>query len=124
MAKLVLTTDIETVDSSLNGSLQIVISYAASLVGAVVVVAFIVPWFLVPAAIIAYLYWQYSVLYLRVGRSLRRLEATLKSPILCVNSYPLAKSRTKRQLGLWRTARRRRVCPSVLGGGKVHDAIV
>ncbi|KIR42549.1 ATP-binding cassette transporter [Cryptococcus deuterogattii 99/473] len=34
-----------------------------------------------PAALISYLYYQYSVLYLRVGRSLRRLEATLRSPI-------------------------------------------
>ena len=41
----------------------------------------IVPWFLVPAVVISYLYWRYSIVYLRVGRSLRRLESTLRSPI-------------------------------------------
>ncbi|WVW80972.1 hypothetical protein I302_102963 [Kwoniella bestiolae CBS 10118] len=73
--------DVETIDTSLNGALRTVIIYVASLIGAIVVVAAIVPWFLVPAAVISYLYYQYSVVYLRVGRSLRRLEATLKSPI-------------------------------------------
>nr|XP_019008083.1 ATP-binding cassette transporter [Kwoniella pini CBS 10737]OCF46864.1 ATP-binding cassette transporter [Kwoniella pini CBS 10737] len=73
--------DVETIDSSLNGALRTVIIYIASLIGAIVVVAAIVPWFLLPAAIISYLYYQYSIVYLRVGRSLRRLEATLKSPI-------------------------------------------
>nr|ODN96123.1 ATP-binding cassette transporter [Cryptococcus depauperatus CBS 7855] len=73
--------DVETIDSYLNGALRTVIIYVASLIGAISVVAFIVPWFLIPAAIISYMYYQYSVLYLRVGRSLRRLEATLKSPI-------------------------------------------
>jgi len=101
-----------------------VISYGASLVGAVVVVAFIVPWFLVPAAIIAYLYWQYSVLYLRVGRSLRRLEATLKSPILYVLLNCKARVEAKQQLRLRRTAGRRGVRPSVLCGGEIHDAAV
>ncbi|KGB75304.2 ATP-binding cassette transporter [Cryptococcus deuterogattii R265] len=73
--------DVEVIDSSLNGALRTVLIYVASLLAAIGVVAFIVPWFLVPAALISYLYYQYSVLYLRVGRSLRRLEATLRSPI-------------------------------------------
>ncbi|OWZ59696.1 ATP-binding cassette transporter [Cryptococcus neoformans c45] len=73
--------DVEVIDSSLNGALRTVLIYVASLIAAIGVVAFIVPWFLVPAAVISYLYYQYSVLYLRVGRSLRRLEATLRSPI-------------------------------------------
>lgn len=58
-----------------------VIVYVANLFVAVAVVATIVPWFLVPAAIISYLYYQYTLLYLRAGRSVRRLEATLRSPI-------------------------------------------
>ncbi|WWD20615.1 hypothetical protein CI109_105091 [Kwoniella shandongensis] len=73
--------DVETLDGSLNQSLEIVIVYFANLVSAIVVVAFIIPWFLVPAAVISYTYYQYSILYLRVGRSLRRLEATTRSPI-------------------------------------------
>jgi len=58
-----------------------VIVYVANLFVAVAVVAAIVPWFLLPAAIISFLYYQYTLLYLRAGRSVRRLEATLRSPI-------------------------------------------
>lgn len=73
--------DIETIDGSLNGSLMTVLVYIANLIVAVGVVAAIVPWFLLPAAIISYLYYRYTLLYLRAGRSVRRLEATLRSPI-------------------------------------------
>ena len=73
--------DIETIDGSLNGSLRTVLAYSSALIGAIAVVAVIVPWFLIPAAIISYLYYRYTVLYLRVGRSLRRLDATSRSPI-------------------------------------------
>jgi ABC-type multidrug transport system fused ATPase/permease subunit len=73
--------DIETIDGSLNSSLTTVLVYVANLIVAVAVVAAIVPWFLLPAAIISYLYYRYTLLYLRAGRSVRRLEATLRSPI-------------------------------------------
>lgn len=73
--------DIETIDGSLNGSLMTVLIYVANLIVAVGVVAVIVPWFLLPAAIISYMYYRYTLLYLRAGRSVRRLEATLRSPI-------------------------------------------
>jgi hypothetical protein len=55
--------DIETIDSSLNSGLRTVIIYVANLFGALAVVAVIVPWFLLPAAIISWLYLQYSILY-------------------------------------------------------------
>lgn len=73
--------DVETIDGSLSSSLRTVVAYGASLIGAVVVVGVIVPWFLLPAAIISWLYYRYSVKYLRIGRSLRRLESTSRSPI-------------------------------------------
>ncbi|KAK4688623.1 hypothetical protein P7C73_g1481, partial [Tremellales sp. Uapishka_1] len=76
-----LVQDIETIDTSLNGSLRTTIIYIASLISAIGLVAVIVPWFLVPAAIISYLYYSYSILYLKTGRSLRRLESISKSPI-------------------------------------------
>jgi ABC-type multidrug transport system fused ATPase/permease subunit len=73
--------DIETIDGSLSSSLSTIMFYVGNLIFAVVVVAAIVPWFLVPAALISYLYYRYTLLYLRAGRSVRRLEATLRSPI-------------------------------------------
>lgn len=58
--------DIETIDTSLNSGLRTVIVYVASLFGAIAVVAAIVPWFLLPAALISWMYLQYSVLYVSV----------------------------------------------------------
>ena len=46
--------------------MRTVIVYVASLFGAIAVVAVIVPWFLIPAAVISWMYWQYSVLYVRI----------------------------------------------------------
>ncbi|KAL7422691.1 hypothetical protein Q5752_001982 [Cryptotrichosporon argae] len=75
------TKDVETIDGSLNWTLRTIIIYVASLISAIVLVAVIVPSFLLPAAVISYLYYRYSVIYLKTGRSLRRLESTLKSPV-------------------------------------------
>lgn len=63
--------DVETIDSSLNSGLRTVIVYVASLIGAIATVAVIVPWFLLPAAIISWLYLQYSILYVSSKTELR-----------------------------------------------------
>lgn len=73
--------DIETIDTRLSGSLRTVAVYGAALLVRLGVVAYIVPSFLIPAAFMSYLYYSYALLYLRAGRSFRRLEATSNSPI-------------------------------------------
>lgn len=73
--------DQETIDGSLTQSLRVVASYGLTLVGAIFLVATIVPPFLIPAAFISYAYWRLSVAYIRCGRDLRRMEATARSPI-------------------------------------------
>ncbi|CDZ98657.1 multidrug resistance-associated abc transporter [Phaffia rhodozyma] len=73
--------DQETIDTQLAQSLRVVASYSLSLVGALFLVASIVPPFLLPAAFLSYAYWRLSVAYIRCGRDLRRMEATARSPI-------------------------------------------
>ncbi|CAK9786601.1 putative ATP-binding cassette transporter protein YOR1 [Cutaneotrichosporon oleaginosum] len=73
--------DVETIDMRLNSSSRTVITFTASLVFTIGMIAYIIPQFLIPAAFISALYYYYTVLYLRTGRSLRRLEATTRSPI-------------------------------------------
>jgi ABC-type multidrug transport system fused ATPase/permease subunit len=73
--------DIDTIDGGLGSMIRTMVSMIASLLARLFLVAAIVPGFIVPAAIISFLYFQYAIIYLRTGRSLRRLEATLRSPI-------------------------------------------
>lgn len=44
-------------------------------------VTFVVPAFLLPAVFISFAYLRLSIAYIRVGRDLRRIEATARSPI-------------------------------------------
>ena len=73
--------DIETIDSSLAQSLQTVNSAASGFIQAVIVIVVIFPPFLAPALIVGYFYYKLSVGYLNIGRDLRRMESTTRSPI-------------------------------------------
>ncbi|BEI93418.1 uncharacterized protein CcaverHIS019_0510460 [Cutaneotrichosporon cavernicola] len=73
--------DIETIDMRLNSSSRTVITFTASLLFTLGMIAFIIPEFIIAAVFISALYYYYTLLYLRTGRSLRRLEATTRSPI-------------------------------------------
>ncbi|KAF9459383.1 multidrug resistance-associated ABC transporter [Collybia nuda] len=73
--------DIETIDTSLAGSLQAVNLSLASFFAAVLTVAFVFPWFLVPAFFIGFAYRELAIGYLNTGRDLRRMESNTRSPI-------------------------------------------
>ncbi|KAG6914945.1 hypothetical protein DXG01_014339 [Tephrocybe rancida] len=73
--------DIETIDSSLAGSLQAVNTSLANFFASIILVAFIFPWFLIPAIFIGLAYRELAVGYLNTGRDLRRMESNTRSPI-------------------------------------------
>ena len=73
--------DVETIDNSLSSTLKTVLGNAAMLVGAIVMVASILPGFLLPASVIGYAFYMLTIRYLATSRSLRRIEATKRSPI-------------------------------------------
>ncbi|KAF5378578.1 hypothetical protein D9615_007121 [Tricholomella constricta] len=73
--------DVETIDSSLAGSLQAVNSSLASFFASIIAVAFVFPWFLLPATFIGLAYRELAIGYLNTGRDLRRMESNTRSPI-------------------------------------------
>ncbi|EKM76533.1 hypothetical protein AGABI1DRAFT_122491 [Agaricus bisporus var. burnettii JB137-S8] len=73
--------DIETIDTSLAGSLQAVNSSLAGFFVSVLTIAFIFPSFLVPAFFIGLGYYELAIGYLNTGRDLRRMESNSRSPI-------------------------------------------
>ncbi|KAK0200579.1 hypothetical protein DFS33DRAFT_1362775 [Desarmillaria ectypa] len=73
--------DIETIDSSLAGSMQAVNSSLASFFASILTVAVIFPIFLIPAALIGFIYRELAIGYLNTGRDLRRMESNTRSPI-------------------------------------------
>lgn len=73
--------DVETIDNSLSGTIRMVLANVAVLIGALAFVVVILPGFLLPAAVISYGFYALTVRYLNTSRSLRRIEATQRSPI-------------------------------------------
>ncbi|KAI0092260.1 multidrug resistance-associated ABC transporter [Irpex rosettiformis] len=73
--------DVETVDSSLSGTLQTVNSSLANFAASVITVVVIFPLFVFPAVVIGFIYRQLAIGYLNTGRDLRRMESNTRSPI-------------------------------------------
>ncbi|KAI0696160.1 multidrug resistance-associated ABC transporter [Cytidiella melzeri] len=73
--------DVETVDSSLSGTLQTVNSSLANFAASVITVVVIFPLFIFPAVVIGFIYRQLAIGYLNTGRDLRRMESNTRSPI-------------------------------------------
>ncbi|GLB44359.1 putative ABC transporter transmembrane region [Lyophyllum shimeji] len=73
--------DVETIDSSLAGSLQAVNSSLANFFASIITVAVVFPWFLLPAVFIGLAYRELAIGYLNTGRDLRRMESNTRSPI-------------------------------------------
>lgn len=70
----------------LDGDLTFMIHHCTmsitAFVGAVVTVIAVVPLFAPVAAILAYAYYRLSVVYLKTGRDLRRMESNARSPVI------------------------------------------
>lgn len=73
--------DVETIDGSLSSTLRMVLANVAILVGAISFTIVLLPGFILPAVFITYGFYALTVRYLNTSRSLRRIEATQRSPI-------------------------------------------
>ncbi|KAF8872717.1 hypothetical protein CPB85DRAFT_1378897 [Mucidula mucida] len=73
--------DIESIDSSLAGSMQAVNSSLAAFLVSIITVAVVFPAFLIPAALLGFVYRELAISYLHTGRDLRRMESNSRSPI-------------------------------------------
>ncbi|CAE6458080.1 unnamed protein product, partial [Rhizoctonia solani] len=73
--------DVQTVDSSLSSSLRNCSHWLATFFAGLFTVSVILPPFLIPAAIIAWLYYLIALSYVRTARDLKRMESNSRSPI-------------------------------------------
>ncbi|KAJ7145739.1 multidrug resistance-associated ABC transporter [Mycena epipterygia] len=73
--------DFATIDARLASSLQAVNSSLAGFFVSILTVTVVFPPYLIPAAIIGYLYRSLAIGYLNTGRDLRRMESNSRSPI-------------------------------------------
>ncbi|KAI0649819.1 multidrug resistance-associated ABC transporter [Trametes meyenii] len=73
--------DVETLDTSLAGSLQSVNRSLAILLVSMLTVIAVFPRFIFPAVVLGYLYRRASIAYLNTGRDIQRMESNARSPI-------------------------------------------
>ncbi|KAI0357033.1 multidrug resistance-associated ABC transporter [Trametes cingulata] len=73
--------DVETVDTSLAGTLQSVNQSLALFAVSMVTVIVVFPLFIFPAAILGFFYRRAAIAYLNTGRDIRRMESNTRSPI-------------------------------------------
>ncbi|KAI0772936.1 multidrug resistance-associated ABC transporter [Trametes elegans] len=73
--------DVETVDTTLAGTLQSVNSSLAVFAISMITVIVVFPGFIFPAIVLGYFYRQAAIAYLNTGRDIRRMESNTRSPI-------------------------------------------
>lgn len=95
--------DTDTVDNVVGEALRMFFSTTAQVIGAIVLIAIILPWFLLAVAVVVVLFVLTSMYYRPAARELRRLDALLRSPIYEHATESLAGIMVIRSLGALQT---------------------
>ncbi|KAG6850713.1 hypothetical protein H0H93_009871 [Arthromyces matolae] len=91
--------DIDTIDNMLGDSLRMFAGTASSIIGAVILIAIVLPWFLIGVACILILYVYAAAFYRASARELKRLDAVLRSSLYSHFSESLSGLATIRAYG-------------------------
>ncbi|KAG5645528.1 hypothetical protein DXG03_005803 [Asterophora parasitica] len=91
--------DIDTIDNVLGDSLRMLAGSASAIMGAIIVIATILPWFLIGVACIIVLYVYSAAFYRASARELKRLDAVLRSSLYSHFSESLSGLATIRAYG-------------------------
>jgi len=75
------TKDCDTIDSTLGEALRMFCATLASILGAIILVAVILPWFLIAVACILMMYFYFAAFYRSSAREIKRLDALLRSAL-------------------------------------------
>jgi hypothetical protein len=78
----VLRADVDTIDGGLQDFMIQVLMQIISLSVAVGTIVYAVPFFIVPAVVIAYIHLWFARGYVSASRDLRRIESNTRSPII------------------------------------------
>ena len=71
--------DVDTIDNTLGDAMRMLANTIAQIFGSVVLIAIVLPWFLVAIAIISVVYWFMAVFYGTSARELKRLGESTRS---------------------------------------------
>ena len=91
--------DIDTIDNTISDSLRMFLMTFANIVGAFVLIAIIIPWFLVAVGVVMVVYSAFALYYRASARELKRLDAILRSSLYAHFSESLAGLATIRAYG-------------------------
>ncbi|KAI8149775.1 P-loop containing nucleoside triphosphate hydrolase protein [Fennellomyces sp. T-0311] len=75
------SSDLQTIDQDLSPTLSGLLYALVAAPFVVILIAYAIPLFLVPGALIAVLFWSVSAYYLNTSRDLKRLNSVSRSPI-------------------------------------------
>ena len=91
--------DIDTIDNTVADSLRMFLMTFANIVGSFVLIAIIIPWFLIAVAVVMVVYYAFALYYRASARELKRLDAILRSSLYAHFSESLAGLATIRAYG-------------------------
>ncbi|OBZ72495.1 Oligomycin resistance ATP-dependent permease YOR1 [Grifola frondosa] len=91
--------DIDTVDNMLGDAMRIFVAMLANIMGAIILIAIVLPWFLIAVAAICVCYIWAAMFYRASARELKRLDALLRSSLYSHFSESLSGLATIRAYG-------------------------
>ncbi|KAK7032834.1 oligomycin resistance ATP-dependent permease YOR1 [Favolaschia claudopus] len=94
------TKDCDTIDSTLGEALRMFSATLANIIGAIILIAIILPWFLIAVAAILIMYVYYAAFYRSSAREIKRLDAILRSALYTHFSESLSGLATIRAYGV------------------------
>ena len=91
--------DIDTIDNTVADSMRMFVMTFSGIVGAFVLIAIIIPWFLIAVGVVMIVYSAFAMYYRASARELKRLDAILRSSLYAHFSESLAGLATIRAYG-------------------------
>ncbi|CAE6453958.1 unnamed protein product, partial [Rhizoctonia solani] len=107
-----LTKDIDTIDNTLGDALRMLAGTMSQILGAIILIAILLPWFLIPVVSILFIYYWAALFYRSSARELKRLDAILRSSLYGHFSESLSGLATIRaydEVGRFREEHRKRM---------------
>ncbi|KAJ7671586.1 ABC transporter [Mycena polygramma] len=94
------TKDCDTIDSTLGEALRMFFATFANIIGAIILIAVILPWFLIAVVCILIMYVYFAAFYRSSAREIKRLDAILRSALYTHFSESLSGLATIRAYGV------------------------
>jgi ABC-type multidrug transport system fused ATPase/permease subunit len=91
--------DIDTIDNLLGDALRMLATTASTLVGAIILIAILLPWFLLPVFVVMVVYAWFAAFYRASAREIKRLDSILRSAVYTHFSETLSGLSTIRAYG-------------------------